>query len=94
MAATWDTVIEEIKIQHEARIHGFSKRPQWPMIILRSPKAGQVRKKWTARKQRITGDRTKCRLRRWQASQNMSSPEEWMKSYSQPWKSSMRMAAD
>jgi len=38
MAATLDTIIEEIKtIQHEARIHGFSKRPQWPMIILRSP---------------------------------------------------------
>jgi xylulose-5-phosphate/fructose-6-phosphate phosphoketolase len=39
MAATLDTVIAEIQaIQLEARSHGFSERPRWPMIILRSPK--------------------------------------------------------
>jgi len=39
MAATLDRVIAEIKsIQHDARSNGFSERPRWPMIILRSPK--------------------------------------------------------
>ncbi len=39
MAKTMDTVIAEIKaIQDNARIKGISKRPYWPMIILRSPK--------------------------------------------------------
>jgi xylulose-5-phosphate/fructose-6-phosphate phosphoketolase len=39
MASTLDTVVAEIqRIQHDARTHGFSTRPHWPMIILRSPK--------------------------------------------------------
>jgi len=43
MAATLDTVIQEIKdIQQEARSTGVAQRPRWPMIVLRSPKG------WTA----------------------------------------------
>ena len=39
MAATLDEVMDDIKaIQYEARKIGATKRPQWPMIILRSPK--------------------------------------------------------
>lgn len=39
MAATLDVAIAEIKaIQDKARKHGFTERPLWPMIILRSPK--------------------------------------------------------
>lgn len=39
MAATLDKVVTEIqRIQHEARTTGFTGRPRWPMIILRSPK--------------------------------------------------------
>ena len=39
MAATLDAVIADIKaIQHTARTRGFSGRPAWPMIVLRSPK--------------------------------------------------------
>lgn len=39
MAATLDTIVEEIKsIQQDARENGFTKRPQWPMIVLRTPK--------------------------------------------------------
>ncbi len=39
MAATLDTVVAEIKrIQKDARTNGFTERPRWPMIILRSPK--------------------------------------------------------
>ncbi|MDR3387597.1 MAG: phosphoketolase family protein [Rudaea sp.] len=39
MAATLDKVFAEIgKIQRDARKRGFTKRPRWPMIILRSLK--------------------------------------------------------
>jgi xylulose-5-phosphate/fructose-6-phosphate phosphoketolase len=39
MAATLDTVFAEIRgIQIEARTSGSRKRPQWPMIVLRTPK--------------------------------------------------------
>lgn len=39
LATTLDTVVAEIKqIQTEARTRGFTSRPQWPMIILRTPK--------------------------------------------------------
>jgi len=39
MASTLDTVVAEIQqIQRDARANGFSERPRWPMIILRSPK--------------------------------------------------------
>ncbi|MES1216995.1 MAG: phosphoketolase family protein [Bacteroidota bacterium] len=39
LATTLDIIIDEIKqIQEEARTNGFTKRPQWPMIIFRTPK--------------------------------------------------------
>jgi xylulose-5-phosphate/fructose-6-phosphate phosphoketolase len=39
MAATLDVVLAEIQsIQKEARENGSLERPQWPMIVLRSPK--------------------------------------------------------
>src|SRR5450759_16894 len=39
MAATLDTVVEQIKkIQQDARTHGDIARPRWPMIVLNSPK--------------------------------------------------------
>src|SRR6185369_13567847 len=39
LAATLDRVHSEIQmIQLQARTQGFSKRPIWPMIILRTPK--------------------------------------------------------
>src|SRR5437764_2917029 len=38
MAATLDRCLQEIKqIQADARKNGFTRRPRWPMIILRSP---------------------------------------------------------
>jgi xylulose-5-phosphate/fructose-6-phosphate phosphoketolase len=46
MAATMDAVIQEIRsIQEDARTNGFFERPEWPMIILRSPKG------WTGPKE-------------------------------------------
>ncbi len=39
MASTLDQIVAEIKqIQKEARTNGFTKRPQWPMIVLQTPK--------------------------------------------------------
>ena len=39
MATTLDTVLAEIQaIQLDARENGFSQRPRWPMIVLRTPK--------------------------------------------------------
>ncbi len=39
LATALDTIIGEIKsIQHEARTNGFTERPQWPMIVFRTPK--------------------------------------------------------
>jgi xylulose-5-phosphate/fructose-6-phosphate phosphoketolase len=39
MAATLDIIVADIqKIQNDARTNGFSQRPCWPMIILRTPK--------------------------------------------------------
>lgn len=39
MATTIDTIVEDIQhIQEDARSNGFSRRPDWPMIILRTPK--------------------------------------------------------
>ncbi len=82
MAATMDTVVGRIKaIQREARTKGFSGRPRWPMIVLRSPKG------WTC-PEFIDGK--KCEDY-WRAHQvpmsDMDKPshvrvlEHWMKSY-------------
>jgi xylulose-5-phosphate/fructose-6-phosphate phosphoketolase len=39
LAATLDKIIIEIRaIQTEARANGFTKRPQWPMIVFKTPK--------------------------------------------------------
>ncbi len=39
MASTLDHIVAEIKqIQSEARTNGFTQRPQWPMIVLQTPK--------------------------------------------------------
>ncbi len=39
MASTFDTIFEKITaIKEDARNNGFSKRPIWPMVILRTPK--------------------------------------------------------
>jgi xylulose-5-phosphate/fructose-6-phosphate phosphoketolase len=46
MAATLDEIVAEIQaIQREARTHGFQQRPQYPMLILRTPKG------WTGPKE-------------------------------------------
>ncbi|BAZ39135.1 putative phosphoketolase [Calothrix sp. NIES-4101] len=83
MAATLDTVTEEIRgIQREARVHGFSERPRYPMIILRSPKG------WTGPKE-VDGKKTEDYWRSHQVPfgeiaskpEHLQLLEQWMKSY-------------
>src|SRR5271157_689807 len=39
MAAALDRIVDDIHaIQKSAREHGFSERPQWPMIVMETPK--------------------------------------------------------
>jgi xylulose-5-phosphate/fructose-6-phosphate phosphoketolase len=82
MAATLDTVVAEIrKIHHEARTNGFTRRPVWPMIILRSPKG------WTG-PQMVDGKQIEGTYRSHQVPMgDMELPEHvallerWLKSY-------------
>jgi xylulose-5-phosphate/fructose-6-phosphate phosphoketolase len=83
MAATLDKVVVEIqRIKSDARRNGFSERPRWPMIVLRTPKG------WTCPKE-IDGKRTEGYWRSHQVpmGEMHENPahvrilEEWMKSY-------------
>jgi xylulose-5-phosphate/fructose-6-phosphate phosphoketolase len=83
MAATLDTAIGEIKaIQEKARTQGYSGRPQWPMIVMKTPKG------WTGPKD-VDGKKTEDYWRSHQVplSEMASKPghvqllEDWMKSY-------------
>jgi len=83
MVETLDIVIDEInKIQLEARTKGVTTRPQWPMIILKTPKG------WTGPK-KVDGKRAEDYWRSHQVplSELASKPshikqlEKWMKSY-------------
>jgi len=83
MAATLDAVLAEIQtIQREAREHGFSERPRWPMIVLRSPKG------WTGPKL-VDGLPVENSFRSHQVPlaelaskpQHLKMLEEWMRSY-------------
>jgi len=83
MAATLDSIIDEIRrIQEDARKNGFTSRPRWPMIVLRSPKG------WTGPKE-VDGLPTENSFRSHQVplSELATKPEhlkmlaEWMLSY-------------
>jgi xylulose-5-phosphate/fructose-6-phosphate phosphoketolase len=82
MAATLDIVIADIhRIQHEARSNGFTERPRWPMIVLRSPKG------WTGPKI-VNGKPVEGTYRSHQVPLgDMQQPgfvqmlEDWMRSY-------------
>jgi len=83
MAETLDAVIQEIKaIQHGARANQSSKRPAWPMIVLRTPKG------WTGPKE-VDGKKTEGSWRSHQVpfadmagdKERVKLLEDWMKSY-------------
>jgi len=83
MAKTMDKIISEIRsTQKKARSNGTATRPQWPMIILRTPKG------WTGPKE-VDGKKTEDFWRSHQVpfSEMAGRPdhvallEDWMKSY-------------
>jgi len=82
MAGTLETVIADIKqIQHEARTRGIRQCPEWPMIVLRTPKG------WTGPKE-VDGHKVEDF---WRAHQvpfeihenpaHLKLLEEWMRGY-------------
>lgn len=83
MASTLDTVIAEIlAIQKQARTKGISNRPQWPLIILNSPKG------WTGPKE-VDGKKIEGTWRSHQVPlteirtnpEHLKMLEKWMASY-------------
>ena len=83
MAATLDTIIEEIRrIQTAARVANATARPQWPVLVLRSPKG------WTGPKE-VDGKKTEGFWRSHQVPlgelhenpAHVGVLESWMKSY-------------
>jgi len=83
MAAQMDRAMDEIKrIQTNAREHGDTTRPRWPMIILTSPKG------WTGPKE-VDGKKNEGNFRSHQVPlaiddahpDNLRLLEEWMRSY-------------
>jgi xylulose-5-phosphate/fructose-6-phosphate phosphoketolase len=81
MAQTLDKIIAEIRtIQENARVKGHTKRPQWPILILRSPKG------WTGPKE-VDGQKVEDFWRSHQVPFAKMDPdhikllESWMKSY-------------
>ena len=83
LAATLDTIVGEIKeIQGKARAEGFTKRPQWPMIVFRTPKGWTgpkvvdglpVEGTWRAHQVPLAELATKP--------EHLQLLEQWMKSY-------------
>ncbi len=83
MAEAMDTAVQQIlAIQEDARLHGNTERPCWPMIVLRSPKG------WTGPKV-VDGQRIEGTFRAHQVplSDPASHPEhlllleDWLRSY-------------
>jgi len=83
MASTLDTVFDEIaSIQTTSRKNGFTARPAWPMIVLRSPKG------WTGPKT-VDGKQTEGSWRSHQVPfadlakkpEHVTLLSDWMKSY-------------
>ncbi len=83
MASTLDEVVAKIRtIQKDARKNGFTKRPMWPMIVLRTPKG------WTGPKE-VDGLKTEGSWRSHQVPlanlaenpAHLATLEAWMKSY-------------
>src|SRR5262249_6211372 len=83
LAGTLDRIVGEIRgIQDRARTQGFTQRPIWPMIVLRTPKG------WTGPKV-VDGQQVEGTFRAHQVpvTEVRSNPEHlriletWMKSY-------------
>jgi xylulose-5-phosphate/fructose-6-phosphate phosphoketolase len=83
MASTLDEVVSKIRaIQSDARTNGFTARPRWPMIVLKTPKG------WTGPAS-VDGKQTEGSFRSHQVPlsgiaqnpQHLRQLEQWMQSY-------------
>jgi len=82
MASTMDEVLDDIRaIQRDARAHGFTARPTWPMIVLNTPKG------WTGPTY-VDGKKIEGTFRSHQVPitdltdpKHLLALEEWMRSY-------------
>lgn len=83
MAAIMDEIFQEIQqIQNQARTNGFKERPQWPMLIMKTPKG------WTGPKE-VDGKIVEGTFRSHQVplsatrtnKAHLKQLEQWMKSY-------------
>ena len=83
MASTMDEIVAEIRqIQNDARLNGFTQRPRWPMIVLKTPKG------WTG-PATVDGKRTEGTFRSHQVPlaglatnpEHLKQLEQWMQSY-------------
>ena len=83
MAKVLDLVVDRIKkIHNDARVNGITKRPIWPMIILKTPKG------WTGPKE-VNGNIVEGSFRSHQVpisisrdnSENLELLENWLRSY-------------
>src|SRR5947208_424464 len=83
MAATLDRVVADIRqIQSEARTRGVTRRPRWPMIVLKTPKG------WTGPKV-VDGEQVEGTYRAHQVPlsaprtnpEHLALLERWMRSY-------------
>jgi xylulose-5-phosphate/fructose-6-phosphate phosphoketolase len=83
MAGTLETVLAEIQgIQREARQNGFTQRPRWPVIVMRTPKG------WTGPKE-VDGHQVEGTFRSHQVPvtdfaqkpEHLKILEDWMRSY-------------
>jgi xylulose-5-phosphate/fructose-6-phosphate phosphoketolase len=88
MAATFDDVLAEIKkIQHDARAKGSAGRaatgaslPCWPMIVMKTPKAGPVQESM-ANPRRLVALSPGSTLRTRRETAASQAPRKWMRSY-------------
>ena len=83
LAETLDEAFDEIaRIQEAARDGELAERPTWPMIVLRTPRAGRVPRRSTACPSRAPGARIRCRSRRpAENDEHRRLLEGWMRSY-------------
>src|SRR5947209_2839457 len=83
MASTLDTCYAKIRwYQEQAREHGFTRRPAWPMIVLRSPKGWTGPKEVNGRQVEGTFLAHQVPLADVKANPaHLNLLEEWMRSY-------------
>jgi xylulose-5-phosphate/fructose-6-phosphate phosphoketolase len=83
MADTLDVVVQRIRaIQYQARANGFTTRPRWPMIVLRSPKGWTGPRMVDGKPSEGTFRAHQVPISRMDQPGHLAALEQWMHSYS------------